>query len=164
MSKVTALSSAILLASLPATSVFAAALDRSGQSIAAFLQPGNYFEAGISVLDADVSGRVQDNFEPGGGTVAQGASLQGTSLSDMAESYYFPSAALKVQVNEHFSFGLLYDQPYGAKAKYSTTDSRQKGAVNLTSDGVGAFYNGGEGTEVDVQTQNLSLIFGFQPN
>lgn len=40
------LTTAIIMASLPATGVFAAALDRSGQSISAFLQPGNYFEAG----------------------------------------------------------------------------------------------------------------------
>ena len=37
------LTTAIIMASLPATGVFAAALDRSGQSISAFLQPGNYF-------------------------------------------------------------------------------------------------------------------------
>ncbi len=48
------LSTAMILATLPATGVFAAALDRSGQSMSAFLQPGNYFEAGISVLDPTV--------------------------------------------------------------------------------------------------------------
>ena len=37
---------ALLLSLLPTTSAFAAALDRSGQSIAPFLQAGNYFEAG----------------------------------------------------------------------------------------------------------------------
>ena len=55
--KLTALRSAILLSLIPTTSVFAAGLDRSGQSIAAFLQPGNYFEAGISVLDPEVKGK-----------------------------------------------------------------------------------------------------------
>ena len=51
------LSTAMILATLPATGVFAAALDRSGQSISAFLQPGNYFEAGLSVLDPTVEGK-----------------------------------------------------------------------------------------------------------
>ena len=51
------LSIAIIAATLPVTSVFAAALDRSGQSISAFLQPGNYFEAGLSVLDPTVEGK-----------------------------------------------------------------------------------------------------------
>ena len=37
---------ALIAATVPTTGVFAAALDRSGQSISAFLQPNNYFEAG----------------------------------------------------------------------------------------------------------------------
>ena len=46
--------SAVLISLLPSASVFAAGLDRSGQSISAFLQPGNYAEAGISVLDSSL--------------------------------------------------------------------------------------------------------------
>ncbi|MGE8538409.1 MAG: transporter, partial [Acinetobacter sp.] len=41
---------ALTLITLP-LSTMAAGLDRSGQSISAFLQPGNYAEAGLSVLD-----------------------------------------------------------------------------------------------------------------
>lgn len=52
------LSTAMILATLPATGVFAAALDRSGQSMSAFFQPGNYFEAGISVLDLMYQGKI----------------------------------------------------------------------------------------------------------
>ena len=55
--KLKTLTTAMILATVPMTGAFAAAMDRSGQSIAAFLQPGNYFEAGISVLDPDVSGK-----------------------------------------------------------------------------------------------------------
>ena len=55
--KLKTLTTAMILATVPMTGAFAAALDRSGQSISAFLQPGNYFEAGISVLDPDVSGK-----------------------------------------------------------------------------------------------------------
>ena len=101
------LSTAVLLASLPLTGAFAAALDRSGQSMSGFLQPGNYFEAGISILDPDVSGK------------EAGSSTTRRDIGDMAEDYYFPSAVLKLQVADHFSFGLLYDQPFGAKAEYS---------------------------------------------
>ncbi len=132
----------MILATVPMTGAFAAALDRSGQSIAAFLQPGNYFEAGISVLDPDVSGKANAN---------------GSSLSDMGDDYYFPSAALKLQVTDHFSFGLLYDQPFGADATYSTTDSA------LAPNGSGLFHNGTESTEVEVKTQSISMIFGYQP-
>lgn len=142
--KLKTLSTAILLATVPMTGVFAAALDRSGQSISAFLQPGNYFEAGISVLDPDVSGKANAN---------------NSNLSDMGDDYYFPSAALKLQLTDNFSFGLIYDQPFGADATYSTTDQ-----VLNTLTGEGLFHNGSESTKVEVKTQNISMLFGFQPN
>ena len=135
--KLKALSTAMILATVPMTGAFAAAMDRSGQSIAAFLQPGNYFEAGISVLDPDVSG-------------TSSAALGGQATGDMASDYYFPSAALKLQVTDHFSFGLLYDQPFGAEAEYTA----QSAAFNPT---------GSDGTRAEVTTENLSFLFGFQP-
>ena len=140
--KLTTLTTAIIVATIPMTGAFAAALDRSGQSISAFLQPGNYFEAGISVLDPTVSGTANAN---------------GSTLADMGDDYYFPSAALKLQVTDHFSFGLLYDQPFGADATYSLTDP----ALSITGEGL--FRNTTESTAVEVKTQNLSMILGFQP-
>lgn len=101
------LSTAMVLATLPATGAFAAALDRSGQSMSAFLQPGNYFEAGLSVLDPTVEGK------EAGGTPTQ------LKIGDMGNDYMFPSAALKLQLTDKISFGLLYDQPFGADAGYS---------------------------------------------
>lgn len=126
--------SAILLSALPLSAVQAAGLDRSGQSIAAFLQPGNYAEAGITVIDPDVKGK----------------DIVGRHVSDMAEDYYFPSAAIKVQATDKVSLGLIYDQPYGADAVYPTQDS--------------VFTDGVEGTSVDVNTQNLTALIGYQPN
>ena len=134
------LSTAIILATLPATGVFAAALDRSGQSISAFLQPGNYFEAGISVLDPSVSGKSTP--------LAPGLPTQATG--DMANDYYFPAAALKLQLTDNFSLGLLYDQPFGADVEYNTPN------LNFT-DATG-------GTSAEVTTENLTFLFGFQPN
>ncbi|MDN5677232.1 MAG: transporter, partial [Acinetobacter sp.] len=133
------------------------ALDRSGQSISAFLQPGNYFEAGISVLDPSVSGKVRNGYSPSAAPPSA-IGLQNTNLSDMGDDYYFPSAALKLQVTDHFSFGLLYDQPFGADATYSLSDT-----VSVAAGGVGLFHNGTESTEVEVKTQSISMIFGYQP-
>ncbi|WOE40917.1 OmpP1/FadL family transporter [Acinetobacter chinensis] len=162
--KLKALSSAVLFACLPASTVFAAALDRSGQSISAFLQPGNYFEAGISVLDADVSGTMKEGWVPPNANI-QGKGMGGSDLSDMAESYHFFNAALKVQMTDNLSFGLIYDQPFGAKASYSANDKSfsETGTGQAALKDAGTFYKGGEGTSVDVQTQNLSFIFGYQP-
>lgn len=125
--------SAILLSTLPLTPALAAGLDRSGQSIAAFLQSGNYAEAGISVLDPTVKGK----------------DLIKNNVSDMAEDYYFPSAAIKVQATEQISLGLLYDQPFGADAMYSLEQSM--------------FTNGIEATKVEVETHNLTALIGYQP-
>ncbi|MDV2454335.1 OmpP1/FadL family transporter [Acinetobacter towneri] len=125
--------SAILLSTLPLTPALAAGLDRSGQSIAAFLQPGNYAEAGISVLDPTVKGK----------------DLIKNNVSDMAEDYYFPSAAIKVQATEQISLGLLYDQPFGADAMYNLEQSM--------------FTNGIEATKVEVETHNLTALIGYQP-
>ncbi|MNY88968.1 Outer membrane protein transport protein (OMPP1/FadL/TodX) [compost metagenome] len=136
--KLTALRSAILLSLIPTTSVFAAGLDRSGQSISAFLQPGNYFEAGISILDPEVKGK----------------DISGNKTGDMASDYYFPHAALKIQATDHFSVGLIYDQPFGADAEYSGN--------NTFVENRPVPFQGG--TSVTVDTQNLNLIFGYQPN
>lgn len=127
--------SAVLISLLPSASVLAAGLDRSGQSISAFLQPGNYAEAGISVLDPTVKGTDNNNH----------------SVSDMGDDYYFPSAAIKVQATDKISLGLLYDQPFGADATYQVdgsdfSDPRLK-----------------EGTQVEVRTNNLTVLIGYQP-
>ena len=114
--KLKVLSTAMILATAPMTGTFAAALDRSGQSIAAFLQPGNYAEAGISFLDPNVSGK----------------DTKGNLASDMASDYQFAQAAFKIQATDHISFGLLYDQPFGASAKYSgQNDFTTKGSDSV---------------------------------
>ena len=155
--KLKTLTTAMILATVPMTGAFAAALDRSGQSISVFLQPGNYFEAGISVLDPNVSGKVRNGYSPSAAP-ANAIGLQNTNLSDMGDDYYFPSAALKLQVTDHFSFGLFYDQPFGADATFSLSDT-----VSVAAGGVGLFHNGTETTEVEVKTQSISMIFGYQP-
>lgn len=136
--KLHATQTALLLSLLPTTSAFAAALDRSGQSISAFLQPSNYFEAGITFLSADVSGKDTSQNNTG----------------DMANHYYSPSAALKIQATEQFSIGLLYDHPYGADAEYH-------GQNNFVENRPVPFQGN---TSVKVRTENLNLLFGYQPN
>ena len=128
------LSVAMILATVPMTGAFAAAMDRSGQSVSAFLQPGNYAEAGLMVLDPNVSGK--DN--------------NGVNTGDMASSYHSASAAVKIQATDNISVGLLFDQPFGAKAQYETGDN--------------AFSNANGGTSAEVTTENLTLLVGFQPN
>lgn len=136
--KLNTLMTSIILLNLPVTGAFAAALDRSGQSIAAFLQPGNYFEAGISILDPNVSGKVRNEYSPNA-TPPSVIGLQNTDISDMGDDYYFPSAALKLQVTDYFSFGLIYDRPFGADVTYSLSDP-----ISTAAGGLGLFHNGTE--------------------
>lgn len=98
--------SAALLCALPMTGAFAAALDRSGQSISSFLQPDNYFEVGVSALMPEVTGKETADF---GGN---------KKIDNMAKDYVFANAAVKLQLNDKFSFGLIFDQPFGASAAY----------------------------------------------
>ena len=163
--KLKTLTTAMILATVPMTGAFAAALDRSGQSISAFLQPGNYFEAGISVLDPNVSGKVRNGYTPNAALPASSAGLQNTSVGEMAGDYYFPSAALKLQVTDNFSFGLIYDQPFGAEAEYSTGTQKTTALPGPLAPlgNQGAFHNGTEGTSVEVKSQSISMLFGYQP-
>lgn len=138
--KLTVIHSAILISLLPSASVFAAGLDRSGQSISAFLQPGNYAEAGISVLDPTVKGK--DN--------------NGNKVEDMGDDYYFPSAAIKVQATDKISLGLIYDQPFGADAAYGTETQSFSETHPLSKIT--------EGTSVEVKTENLTALLGYQLN
>jgi long-chain fatty acid transport protein len=123
---------AIITTALP-FSTMAAGLDRSGQSISSFLQPGNYAEAGISVLDPTV----------------EGTDTAGHKVSDMGDDYVFATAAVKVQATDKVSFGLIYDQPFGADAQYAVDGSD--------------FASKAEGTSVKVRTNNLTALIGYQP-
>ena len=135
--KLNLIQTAILLSLIPTTSTFAGGLDRSGQSISAFLQSGNYAEAGISVLDPDVQG------------TSSVKGFEGERISDMAEDYYFPTAAIKIQATDKISLGLLYDQPFGADSQYPA-DTK-------------SFSDRGEGTAVEVKTNNITALIGYQP-
>ena len=134
---------ALAFIALPCTT-FAAGLDRSGQSINAFFQEGNYAEAGITVIDPTVKGK----------SLIKG--FEGANISDMAEDYYFPSAALKVQATDHISLALLYDQPFGADAVYQV----DTGSLSQIKNAQGEK----EATRAEVKTENLTAIIGYQPN
>lgn len=129
-----------------ATHLHAAALERSGQSILPFLQSGNYFEAGLTSIDPKVSGAIKPEYNKGGLTAAANM-----PTGNIAENYYFPHAAIKFQLNENFSLGFIYDQPFGAKASYPIGKYP-------------AYTFKGESTSAEVKSENLSAIVGYQPN
>lgn len=114
----------------------AAGLDRSGQDITAFLQDGLYAEASYTYLDADVTGN----------------DASGNNIDDIAESYDFFRYGVKADINDTFSIGVLYDEPFGAAADY-------QGDSNFV-DKNSASPRNGEGTNVEVRTESLTGILG----
>lgn len=131
--KYTAIAAAVFTSAFSSSIALAAGLDRSGQSINAFLQEGNYAEVGYAALNPTVKG--QNN--------------NGNKIGDMADNYSFINAAVKIQANDQISFGLLYDQPFGADSTYGI-DS-------------GTFDAKGQGTQVKVRTHNITALIGYQP-
>ncbi|PKH68027.1 hypothetical protein CXF61_02305 [Psychrobacter sp. 4Dc] len=124
---------AVAVATLSVASVASAAgLDRSGQDITAFLQDGTYAEAVYTYIDADVTGTEKVNTEK--------------KIGDIAESYDFFRYGVKADINETFSVGVLYDEPFGAAADYS-------GDNNFVD-------ANGEGTNVEVRTESITGIIG----
>ena len=119
----------------------AAGLDRSGQDITAFLQDGTYAETVYTYISADVSGH--DNAYVGSDDKAY---TQGKKIDDIAESYDFFRYGVKTDINDTFSVGVLYDEPFGAAADYS---------------GKNNFVDAkGEGTNVEVRTESITGIVG----
>ncbi|SNT70121.1 OmpP1/FadL family transporter [Psychrobacter sp. LV10R520-6] len=92
----------------------AAGLDRSGQDVTAFFQDGLYAEAVYTYIDADVSGYDSSNNNPGVNTYERG-----NATGDISEDYDFFRYGVKADINDTFSVGILYDEPFGAAAEYS---------------------------------------------
>lgn len=110
---------AVAIASISAVSVASAAgLDRSGQDVTAFLQDGTYGEVVYTYIDADVSGK----------------DISGNPTSDIAQAYDFGRFGVKADINDTFSVGVLYDEPWGAAVEY-------QGNSNFVSQGADATVN-----------------------
>ncbi|OOR92664.1 hypothetical protein B0181_01555 [Moraxella caviae] len=105
-----------------ATAANAAGLDRSGQDISAFLQDGTYAEAVYTYIDADVSGKDSN----------------GNDTGDVAESYDFFRYGVKTDINDRFSVGVLYDEPWGAAVKYGKDNNfASTGSAGLLYSAIG---------------------------
>lgn len=110
---------AVAIASISAVSVASAAgLDRSGQDVTVFLQDGTYGEVVYTYIDADVSGK----------------DISGNPTSDIAQAYDFGRFGVKADINDTFSVGVLYDEPWGAAVEY-------QGNSNFVSQGADATVN-----------------------
>ena len=97
-----------------ASAASAAGLDRSGQDVTAFFQDGVYAETVYTYIDADVSGRDSADSVPN-----RNDYVKGNKIDDIAEDYDFFRYGVKADINDTFSIGILYDEPFGASAEYT---------------------------------------------
>ena len=164
---------AVAIATLSVASVASAAgLDRSGQDVTAFFQDGTYAEAVYTYIDADVSG-----YDSSNNNNSTNNYVRGDKTGDIAESYDFFRYGVKADINDTFSVGVLYDEPFGAAAEYTQSNfvagtDLTTSAVALISDGVdqqtaGAIATAeataaGEKTNVEVRSQSLTGILGMK--
>ena len=89
-----------LAATLAAGTAFAGGLERSNQSVAVLFEEGRYLEFGVSAVSPSVSGTL------------------GVPSGDMLDSYLNFSAAYKADLNDTWSYAIIFDQPYGADTSY----------------------------------------------
>ncbi|MFP3355488.1 hypothetical protein R0K04_29525, partial [Pseudoalteromonas sp. SIMBA_153] len=67
--------------------------------------------------------------------------VRGDKTGDIAESYDFFRYGVKADINDTFSVGILYDEPFGAAAEYTqsnfvASDSLAESFGELAADGV----------------------------
>jgi len=164
---------AVAIATLSIASVTnAAGLDRSGQDVTAFFQDGTYAEAVYTYIDADVSG-----YDSSNNNYTDNNYVRGDKTGDIAESYDFFRYGVKTDINDTFSIGVLYDEPFGAAAEYTQSnfvgsndiaasigaqvadglDGQTAGAI-ATAEATGA----GENTNVEVRSESLTGMLGMK--
>lgn len=96
-----------LTAVVVAGSAMAGGVERSSQSMNVLFEEGRYFEFGLSGASPSVSG-----------TDITGGPTTGGQSGNITESYLNFGAAYKADLNDQWSYAIIYDQPYGADILY----------------------------------------------
>ena len=124
------------LAALSLTTMAGAAgLDRSGQPSADFSSSGTIAYANAYQISPDVSG-VEDS---------------GEKIGDLTQKYEGYGYGVKTDINDKFSVGLFYDQPFGAAVRFQGDNSLTN--LNAADDNL-------KRTSADVSTDNFTGLLG----
>lgn len=113
----------------------AAGLDRSGQPSEDFSASGTIAYASAYHISPDVSG-VEPN---------------GDKIGDLTEEYEGYGYGVKTDINDRFSVGLFYDQPFGAAVRFQGDNSLTN--LNAADDDL-------KRTSADVSTDNFTGLLG----
>lgn len=87
------------------TTAMAGGIDRSGQFMAVLFEEGRYGEFSLGAVSPSVSG-------------VGSAGVGGGASGDMAPNYFQFGAAYKADLNDMWSYALIFDQPFGADVDY----------------------------------------------
>ncbi|SIN92620.1 OmpP1/FadL family transporter [Vannielia litorea] len=109
--KTTTGAAAALLATT--TLAHAGGIERANQSVGFLFEQGGYTEFSISRVSPKVSGEVV------AGAPGPFAGAAGAGSGDMTGGYTSVGLAVKWDMSERLSFGIQYEQPYGADVSYA---------------------------------------------
>ncbi len=156
----------------------AAGLDRSGQEIKGFFNPGTYAEIDYAYIDTKVS--AYDNAGNAGGiTATKDEYVKGVSTGNATEdTYTFARYGVKTDINDNFSIGVFYDEPFGAEVEYKgdNTFVSQAGKPTIVQSQTGLALpnelvnpsvldpNYNKNTNVSVHTESWTGLLGFKSN
>ena len=124
--------------SICAGQIYAAGLERTPQQIDALFESGTYAEVGYTHMSPDVTG----------------TDASGHSISNMAEDFQLLNYAVKTDLNPNFRLAMIYDEPFGAKVKFS-------GENNFIATDLPA---SDAYTRVEVKSRNLTTLLGYNLN
>ena len=103
--------------SLMASTALAGGIERTAQSVAPIFESGNYAEISVGSANPSITG-----------------TAAGQDSGNIGLSFTQVGLAVKTQINENLSFGLIYDQPYGADVAYATTTTYPLRGLNASLD------------------------------
>jgi len=92
----------------------AGALDRTGQSVNVLFEDGRYLEFSLGFISPDITG---ESIAPQGGTLGPVFPTGGRS-GDIGESNFNFGAAYKADINDQWSYALIFDEPFKAEVNY----------------------------------------------
>lgn len=127
---------------LSTTLAQAGGVERAATNIGFMFEKGNYGELSFGSVSPSVSGTQL--------RTAGASSPAGAQSGDMANSYSTYSLALKTQLNDKVSLGLLLDQPIGADVSYAPS--------------TGYLYGGVTGSDAKISSSALTALLKYNLN
>lgn len=159
----------------------AAGLDRSGQEIKGFFNPGTYAEIDYAYINTNVS--AHDNAGNAFGiTETESDYVKGNDTGNATdEAYTFARYGVKTDINDNFSIGVFYDEPFGAEVEYKGDNNfvsrpGDKNFVTRTENGAPVILpqqsinpsvndpNYDKNTNVSVHTESWTGLLGYKSN